>query len=59
MRTAVLPKGVPGERVGRYRLDAPDSFAGSFRLRAGGFGSMQASRWAVGTSIGEANMGML
>lgn len=47
-RLASFPKGVPGNRVGPYKLDANDSFAGTVRFRNGALGTMQSSRWAVG-----------
>jgi len=46
--TRTFPKGVPGERVGEYRLDANDSFAATVRFKAGGLGTIHSSRWATG-----------
>ncbi len=47
-RLQSFPKGVPGNRVGPYKLDANDSFAGTVRFRNGALGAVQSSRWAVG-----------
>ena len=47
-RLQSFAKGVRGNRVGPYRLDANDSFAASVRFRSGALAAAQASRWAVG-----------
>lgn len=47
-RLASFPKGVRGNRVGPYKLDANDSFAATVRFANGALGSVQSSRWAVG-----------
>jgi len=47
-RLATFPKGVKGERVGPYRLDANDSFVSTVRFSGGALGTVSASRWASG-----------
>jgi len=41
-------KGVPGNRVGEYVLDANDAFCSNVSFRGGAIGTVQASRWATG-----------
>ena len=41
-------KGVPGNRIGPYVLDANDGFAASVELAGGGIGTVHATRWATG-----------
>jgi predicted dehydrogenase len=47
-RLATFDKGVAGNRIGDYLLDANDSFVSSIRLEGGGIGAVHASRWATG-----------
>jgi predicted dehydrogenase len=47
-RLAVFDKGVPGNRIGPYVLDANDSFVSSVSLAGGGLGTVHATRWATG-----------
>jgi predicted dehydrogenase len=47
-RLQSFPKGVRGNRVGPYKLDANDSFAGTVQFRNGALGAVQSSRWTVG-----------
>jgi predicted dehydrogenase len=47
-RLATFDKGVDGNRVGPYVLDANDSFVSSVKLAAGGIGTVHATRWASG-----------
>jgi predicted dehydrogenase len=41
-------KGVKGNRIGPYVLDANDSFVSTVSLAAGGIGTVHATRWATG-----------
>jgi predicted dehydrogenase len=41
-------KGVPGNRIGPYVLDANDSFVATVDLAGGGIGTVHATRWATG-----------
>jgi len=41
-------KGVPGNQIGEYVLDANDSFVSSVIFRNGAIGTITGSRWAVG-----------
>jgi predicted dehydrogenase len=41
-------KGVPGNRIGPYVLDANDSFVSTVELAGGGIGTVHATRWATG-----------
>jgi predicted dehydrogenase len=41
-------KGVKGNRLGPYVLDANDSFISSVSFAGGGIGTLHASRWATG-----------
>ncbi len=41
-------KGVPGNRIGDYVLDANESFVSTVSFKNGGLGTIHASRWAVG-----------
>ena len=43
-----FPKGVKGNRIGPYVLDANDSFVSTIELEAGGIGTVHATRWASG-----------
>lgn len=47
-RLKTFDKGVRGNRLGAYRLDANDSFASTVVFRGGGLGSVHSSRWATG-----------
>jgi predicted dehydrogenase len=47
-RLALFDKGVPGNRIGPYVLDANDSFVSSVKLAGGGIGTVHATRWATG-----------
>jgi predicted dehydrogenase len=47
-RMETFDKGVKGNRIGPYILDANDSFVSTIRLAAGGIGTVHASRWATG-----------
>lgn len=47
-RLRSFAKGVRGNRVGPYTLDANDSFVASVRFRGGALAAAQSSRWAVG-----------
>lgn len=41
-------KGIKGNRIGPYVLDANDSFVSTIRLAEGGIGTIHATRWATG-----------
>ncbi|HTP59155.1 MAG TPA: Gfo/Idh/MocA family oxidoreductase [Spirochaetia bacterium] len=41
-------KGVEGNRIGPYILDANDSFISTIELAGGGIGTVHATRWATG-----------
>jgi predicted dehydrogenase len=47
-RLGTFDKGVPGNRVGAYVLDANDSFVSSVQFEGGGLGTVHATRWATG-----------
>src|SRR5208283_5323351 len=47
-RLATFDKGVSGNRIGPYVLDANDSFVSTVKLAGGGIGSVHATRWASG-----------
>jgi predicted dehydrogenase len=47
-RLGTFDKGVPGNRIGPYVLDANDSFVSSVRFEGGGMGTVHATRWATG-----------
>ena len=47
-KLAVYDKGVPGNRIGEYVLDANDSFASTVTFSGGAIGTIHATRWAVG-----------
>jgi predicted dehydrogenase len=41
-------KGIAGNRIGPYVLDANDSFVSAVELAGGGIGTVHATRWATG-----------
>jgi predicted dehydrogenase len=41
-------KGIAGDRIGPYVLDANDSFVSTVDLAGGGIGTVHATRWATG-----------
>ncbi|MCS7061652.1 MAG: Gfo/Idh/MocA family oxidoreductase [Anaerolineae bacterium] len=43
-------KGVPGNQIGEYVLDANDSFVSTVMFANGAIGAIHSSRWAVGHS---------
>jgi predicted dehydrogenase len=47
-RTANYDKGVEGNRIGEYVLDANDSFVSAVRFAGGAVGTIHATRWAGG-----------
>ena len=47
-RLSTFSKGVTGDRVGPYILDANDSFVSTIELAGGGIGTVHATRWAPG-----------
>jgi len=47
-RLETFDKGVKGNRIGPYVLDANDSFVSTVRLAGGGIGTVHATRWATG-----------
>jgi len=47
-RLACFDKGVKGNRLGEYVLDANDSFVTSVVFRNGAIGTIHSSRWATG-----------
>jgi len=47
-RLETFDKGVKGNRIGEYLLDANDSFVANIGLKAGGIGVVHSSRWATG-----------
>ncbi len=47
-RLKTFSKGVPGETMGGYALDANDSLAAMVEFASGAFGVLHASRWATG-----------
>ena len=47
-RLATYDKGIPGNKLGEYDLDANDSFAASVTFANGALGMIHATRWATG-----------
>jgi predicted dehydrogenase len=47
-RLQTFDKGIKGNRIGPYVLDASDSFVSTVVLAGGGLGTIHASRWAAG-----------
>jgi predicted dehydrogenase len=47
-RLETFSKGIRGNRIGPYLLDANDSFVSTVALAAGGLGTVHATRWATG-----------
>lgn len=47
-RLKTFDKGVKGNTIGPYVLDANDSFVSTITLAGGGIGTVHASRWATG-----------
>jgi predicted dehydrogenase len=47
-RLGTFPKGIRGNRIGPYVLDANDSFVSTVALAGGGLGTVHATRWATG-----------
>ena len=47
-RLKTFDKGIPGNKLGEYLLDANDSFASTITLKNGAVGVVHSSRWAVG-----------
>ena len=47
-KLSTFSKGVKGNRIGPYVLDANDSFVSTIGLAAGGIGTVHATRWATG-----------
>lgn len=47
-RLRTFKKGVRGERLGQYVLDANDSFAATVTFAGGGLGVVHSTRWATG-----------
>jgi predicted dehydrogenase len=47
-RLATFDKGIKGNRIGPYVLDANDSFLSTVKLAGGGVGTVHATRWATG-----------
>jgi predicted dehydrogenase len=47
-RMRSFDKGIPGNRIGPYVLDANDSFISTVSLAGGGMGTVHATRWATG-----------
>lgn len=47
-RLGRFDKGLPGDRLGPYVLDANDSFVANVVFRNGAMGTVHSSRWAVG-----------
>lgn len=47
-RLQTFDKGIDGNRIGPYVLDANDSFVSTVRLAGGGLGTVHATRWATG-----------
>jgi predicted dehydrogenase len=47
-RLGTFDKGIPGNRIGPYQLDANDSFTSTVEFAGGGIGVVHASRWATG-----------
>ncbi|MDD5706566.1 MAG: Gfo/Idh/MocA family oxidoreductase [Kiritimatiellae bacterium] len=49
-RLQTFDKGVKGNRLGEYVLDANDSFVSTVTFRGGALGTVHSTRWAVGQS---------
>lgn len=49
-RLMTFDKGVPGNQIGEYVLDANDSFVSTVTFANGAIGAIHSSRWAVGHS---------
>lgn len=47
-RMETFDKGIPGNKLGEYDLDANDSFISNVRFKDGGLGTIHSSRWATG-----------
>ncbi len=47
-RLKTFDKGVPGNRLGEYVLDANDSFVATVEFAGGAIGTVHSSRWATG-----------
>lgn len=47
-RLMTFDKGVPGNRIDEYVLDANDSFVSAVTFAGGAIGAIHSSRWAVG-----------
>ena len=47
-RMQTFDKGIEGNRIGPYLLDANDSFVSAIALADGGIGTVHATRWATG-----------
>jgi predicted dehydrogenase len=47
-RLSTFDKGIPGNRIGQYILDANDSFVSTVVFQDGGIGTVHSSRWATG-----------
>ncbi len=47
-RLATFDKGIEGNRIGPYVLDANDSFVSTVKFAGGGIGTVHATRWASG-----------
>jgi predicted dehydrogenase len=47
-RLKTFPKGIKGNRIGEYRLDANDSFVTHAEFKNGALGVLHATRWASG-----------
>ena len=47
-RLETFDKGVPGNRIGPYKLDANDSFVSTVDFASGAIGTVHSSRWATG-----------
>ena len=47
-RLKTFPKGIKGNRIGEYRLDANDSFVTNAEFKGGALGVIHATRWASG-----------
>lgn len=47
-RLMTFDKGVPGNRIDEYVLDANDSFVSTVTFAGGAIGAIHSSRWAVG-----------
>jgi len=48
VKLATYEKGIPGGRLGPYRLDANDSFVATVTFESGAIGTIHSTRWAVG-----------